>query len=317
MVTLPTADLSGIAVAGPWTAAPPSINGDLESRVLWVHGWIAIDGVVRARGDIASFSPEDADLYVLVDGKHAPPALPATSKLQRLVDGNWGPARPSEGGEFEAVAPRVHGLTIAAALRGWKSARYTVDVRRNPERDHAELWLERAPRIRGVIRSSEGFPVENLSISAISLLTVAPEDASPDQMRLLKPEGGVTYGLDRMNGKARAKFITGAMTDKHGRFELSVPVTGDVLVVAFPFGHRPVYHELGVPGSDDLEIEVVAEKVHRSALVRLLAGGKPFEGGELLITDLSLKDGDAQPGVYVKVTADSRVCTDWLIPGRR
>jgi len=88
--------------------------------------------------------------------------------------------------------------------------------------------------------------------------------------------------------------------------------------IAYPFGHRPAYVDLGLLGGHDVnDVNLVAERIFESSWIRVVANGKPVEGKKILIADLSLKDGDAQPGVYVRLDAASRFPSDWLIRDSR
>lgn len=317
-VTFSLPDVTELSVDDSlWEAGPPDLNQPLETGIYWVYRRIEVQGVVRVRGDASGFDPRRAVIHVLVDGHDIPDGLPTPHILARLVEAACpSPGAPTEDGRFQVTVPRVHGLTIAATALGWKPARQKIDV--TGARDRIELWLQRALRIRGVARSSDGTPLKRLPVSCLVLVKIPATEMTSGNLRLIKPEGGFTGSVDLVTGEAKAKFITIARTDDQGRFELTVPIDGETLVVAFPIGHRPVYRDLGVLGTDDVTgLDLVAERVTAPSWVRIVANGKPVDGEKLLIGDLSLKGGDAQPGVDVRLDAKGRIPADWLIPGHR
>jgi hypothetical protein len=141
-------------------------------------------------------------------------------------------------------------------------------------------------------------------------------DVTMDNLALLQPQGGFTGSVDQVTGAARAKFLSVGSTDKDGRFDISVPIDGEVVVVAYPNGHRPVEVDVGALNRDR-EFELTAEPVLDPTFLCLVAKGKPLVRANVLVCDLSLKDGDVQPGHNLMTDADGRISADWFIAGRR
>jgi len=318
VVTTPAPGVTGVPTVADsrrW-AVPPRINETPGTGILWIHGWIAVEGVVRARGKQGLFTPERVRLHVVQGAPNAHLGQIENGKLRAYVRRVPVPEPTLPDGRFEMRVPRLHEITVAATCKGWKPATHTIDVSRSPGREFVDLRLERAMRVRGVLLSSDGTPLGRIPVYCFALMRLPAADASPERLRLLAPNGGFGAGVSSKRKVASVKFNTQARTDAEGQFEIVVPNTGELVLVAYPFGHRPAYLDLGVGGAEDIDgVSVVAEKIAQPSRVLVVDNGKRVEESKLLISDLSLKEGDAQPGTYLLLDEDGRVPADWLVSG--
>ncbi|MGQ0613353.1 MAG: hypothetical protein ACT4PV_06420 [Planctomycetaceae bacterium] len=316
-VTLPKSGGSRVELDDPrWTALPSARSDPLVTGTLWVHGWIEVEGVVRVRGDAEGFDARKITLKVLLDPRGAPD-LPKPSERQSSYETCRFLPPPCADGAFAATLPRVHGVSIAASPPSTKSAHRTIEVSGGVERTDVELWLDPAFQVSGALRSSGGRPLQGVSVTAYSAVDLTGTGISLEDAQLLQPEGGFTASMNQVTGRSRATFMYEARTGSDGRFELTVKVPGEVLLVAHEFGHRPAEADLGLIGRDLAGIDLSAEKVASPAFVRILTHGKPLREASVLVANLSLKEGDVQAGGMVRTDADGQMSTDWLLPGRR
>jgi hypothetical protein len=244
-----------------------------------------------------------------------PPVLDVDVLRATLDKCRW-PGAPSKEGRFSTTLPRIDGLVIAGIAPGWKAAHQRVGVARRVERAYVDLRLEPAVTIRGVLRSDDGAPIRGVSVTIYSHVAIPAEEMNDENLRLFQPQGGFTGRIDLVTGKARAKFIAVSRTDEKGRFDVSVAVDGEAVLVAYAPGHRPVELDLGYAPQSVEDLALQARRVRNPTDVRLVLDERSLANVSVLVCDLSLKDGDIQPGRNARTDADGRISTDWFVPDR-
>lgn len=205
---------------------------------------------------------------------------------------------------------------MAASTHGWKPDTQRIDLSGDVDSAHVELWLRKATRIQGTLRSSTGRPLVNVQVYAISIVRLPVSEVSSASLRLLRPEGGFGASIDHVKGTAQVKFVYDSLTDSEGRFDIGVAMDGEVVLVAYPMGHAPLDKVLGVLRADLMDLDVVVERRRERRFVTLVANGKPLPEKVVNVVDMSLLDGDAQPGIRIKSDSEGRVPTLWLLKDR-
>jgi len=308
-----------IAPSDPnWMALEWNDSESRQSGVLWTYARFAVDGVVRTMPPDDALAPRDVELRVLMADEPTSLELPDWGlRNSALTLRRWLPS-PEPDGTFSTWVPRIYGVAVVASARGYKPDHEILPVELGGKRAVVDLILERAPVVRGLLRSSTGEPIKNCSVTIYTIRrSLAKEDVGRAKLNLLKPEGGFTFSIDLISGEARAKFIFATRTESDGSFQIPVTVAGETVAVALPHEHAPAEVELGFLTRDRNDLVLTAERVHESARVRFVRSGEPIGRAKLLMCDLSLLDGHAQPGVYLTTDENGFAVTDWLVPGRR
>jgi hypothetical protein len=331
-VRLPeAADAHNLRARPPWSVCPTSEAAQVRRRdEIWLCRQLEIQVVLvyhaTSDGSLPDFSRSRVVAQVVptsVDGM--PPAgAGGHSLLQGVyVEGRFlrlrdADARVDAQGHATLSAPRLPWLRVGAQVPGWHCT--PVDVRPPKDPDapgmHLRLELRQRPKLKGVLRGSDGakIPPAELRLTTFATFASWERDVEP-RLRELREEGNGGLGAhSRKDGSAVVHWAAHATTDAQGAFAIDVPRVGEGRLTALVPGYRPLVLELGTLDADrdlELTLEAVPPGTHR---VLLNHGGTPIRAQELGLNDLT--DVDRQgPSARVAVAADGSISTEWLVLG--
>jgi hypothetical protein len=300
------------AVATPsWKLLKPGASPDDNS--VWVYKLIPISGTVRVLERNVAPPTSEVRVRFLIDLRLSASDLACVAARDPVVERQLG--SPGPDGTFDGEIPRVAGATVVASCSGYRPARQALEVSRGTEWVSVYLEMARAFTIGGVLRSSDGTPLEGVAVGAYMCIPMRAEDSPIQTAKLLAPDGGVGAAVDLTTGQAYVKFMWMVRTDKAGRFELPIEVDGDFALVAYVPGHRPLEREFDALRRSLDDVELMAERVSTTKL-RFVSANEPVCSTRIEVVDMTLVRGEAQPGFYFTTDNAGLAPSEWFVAGR-
>jgi hypothetical protein len=195
---------------------------------------------------------------------------------------------PDRNGKFEVEVPAVRGMVILAELPGCRPARAFLEF--TPGADFADrisLDLDRAPIVRGIVRTQLGLKGTKARVTVWVAETTRLDRFQPARL----PFSGHKYWLEVGQEEAMVTYEASGETDRNGEYEIPVHVEGEAIVLAEPGKTLAPATERIRLGGSNARVDLKVGRLSSSMLASVYRDGKRIRSGRVKV--LEAKRGDA------------------------
>lgn len=292
------------------------------SQDLWLYRTIPLTVTVREQGQTSPPSLEGLriDIQALgIDG-YGSWDLPSPEPWDPCWLTNHGlndcAAVPLPGtvNTFESLVPRIDGIALRVSGPGWLTAVSRVPVHPGAESAQVTLELARSHRIAGILRDESGVPVGDATVEAHVSLRGSYDKVNLQELFCMIGAPAIAR-CNRQESAVVANARVRSATDEEGRFHLELAWEGDVLLVAYVEGFRPLRERLGQVAADREALALTLRRPIREERVTLVHEGRDLANLSLDLLDCS--SWYVRTGATTSLDGAGQLSTTWLEAGRR